>query len=398
MKRHAFIALLLLLAGTALADSHVTVSPVEIPSGKEAELTLNFDFDEGHTICNYQMELQLPEGVSVVGNGVTLGDCHSQFHSGSIVNNIIVVSSNPTTVLTGTSGELLKVRVTADANLTAGTILQGTLHNVKLGQTNETSINPDDLTFDISIVERLTVVLDETSTTAPTAAEDVNVRVKRTIQANEWSTICLPFTMTEAQCKAAFGDDVELGDFTGYETELDGDDNIIGITVNFNDATAIEANHPYIIKVSSAITEFTVEQVNIDPEEEPTVAAVKRTKKQWSEMTGTYVANTVLEATNLFLSGNKFWYSAGQTKMKAFRAYFDFYDVLTEVEDEYTSRIMMSFDDENTTGIDAQRLMDNGRQGVYDLQGRRLDSAGSGSSLKKGLYIVNGKKVVVKRK
>ena len=259
MKRHAFIALLLLLAGTALADSHVTVSPVEIPSGKEAELTLNFDFDEGHTICNYQMELQLPEGVSVVGNGVTLGDCHSQFHSGSIVNNIIVVSSNPTTVLTGTSGELLKVRVTADANLTAGTILQGTLHNVKLGQTNETSINPDDLTFDISIVERLTVVLDETSTTAPTAAEDVNVRVKRTIQANEWSTICLPFTMTEAQCKAAFGDDVELGDFTGYETELDGDDNIIGITVNFNDATAIEANHPYIIKVSSAITEFTVE-------------------------------------------------------------------------------------------------------------------------------------------
>lgn len=398
MKRHAFIALLLLLAGTALADSHVTVSPVEIPSGKEAELTLNFDFDEGHTICNYQMELQLPEGVSVVGNSVTLGACHSQFHSGSIVNNIIVVSSNPTTVLTGTSGELLKVRVTADANLTAGTILQGTLHNVKLGQTNETSINPDDLTFDISIVERLTVVLDETSTTAPTAAEDVNVRVKRTIQANEWSTICLPFTMTEAQCKAAFGDDVELGDFTGYETELDGDDNIIGITVNFNDATAIEANHPYIIKVSSAITEFTVEQVNIDPEEEPTVAAVKRTKKQWSEMTGTYVANTVLEATNLFLSGNKFWYSAGQTKMKAFRAYFDFYDVLTEVEDEYTSRIMMSFDDESTTGIDAQRLMDNGHQGVYDLQGRRVDSSASGSSLKKGLYIVNGKKVVVKRK
>ena len=398
MKRHAFIALLLLLAGTALADSHVTVSPVEIPSGKEAELTLNFAFDEGHTICNYQMELQLPEGVSVVGNGVTLGACHSQFHSGSIVNNIIVVSSNPTTVLTGTSGELLKVRVTADANLTAGTILQGTLHNVKLGQTNETSINPDDLTFDISIVERLTVVLDETSTTAPTAAEDVNVRVKRTIKANEWSTICLPFTMTEAQCKAAFGDDVEIGDFNGYVTEEDGDGNIIGIIVNFNDATAIEANHPYIIKVSSAITEFTVEQVNIDPEEEPTVAAVNRTKKQWSEMTGTYVANTVLEATNLFLSGNKFWYSAGQTKMKAFRAYFDFYDVLTEVEEEYTSRIMMSFDDESTTGIDAQRLMDNGHQGVYDLQGRRLDSSASGSSLKKGLYIVNGKKVVVKRK
>ncbi|MBQ7443801.1 MAG: hypothetical protein IJS59_08075 [Bacteroidaceae bacterium] len=40
----------------------------------------------------------------------------------------------------------------------------------------------------------------------------------------------------------------------------------------------------------------------------PTVAAVKRTKKQWSEMTGTYVAGTLLESQKLFISGNKFWY------------------------------------------------------------------------------------------
>ena len=34
----------------------------------------------------------------------------------------------------------------------------------------------------------------------------------------------------------------------------------------------------------------------------------------------------------MFLSGSQFWYSAGLTQMKAYRAYFDFYDVLYAVE------------------------------------------------------------------
>lgn len=53
----------------------------------------------------------------------------------------------------------------------------------------------------------------------PEAAEGVNVRVKRTIKANEWSTLVLPFAMTAEQVKSAFGNDVQLADFTGVETE-----------------------------------------------------------------------------------------------------------------------------------------------------------------------------------
>ena len=48
------------------------------------------------------------------------------------------------------------------------------------------------------------------------------VRVKRTINANEWSTICLPFAITAEQVKGVFGDDVQLGDFTGAVYELEG--------------------------------------------------------------------------------------------------------------------------------------------------------------------------------
>lgn len=78
------------------------------------------------------------------------------------------------------------------------------------------------------------------------AETNANVRVRRTIKAGEWNTICLPFAMTAEQVKGAFGNDVQIGDFNDYE--FDGD----VISVKFRNATAIEANHPYIIKVATS--------------------------------------------------------------------------------------------------------------------------------------------------
>ncbi|MBQ9187595.1 MAG: hypothetical protein IJ144_07225, partial [Prevotella sp.] len=117
----------------------------------------------------------------------------------------------------------------------------------------------------------------------------------------------------------------------------------------------------------------------------------------YSGFYGTYHAGTVLDENTLFLSDNQFWYSAGLTRMKAFRAYFDFLDVLTEVE-EAQARILLSFGDGETTGIgDALRLMNNGRvnseesaSAVYNLKGQRV------AQPSKGLYIKDGRKVVVK--
>ena len=61
----------------------------------------------------------------------------------------------------------------------------------------------------------------------------------------------------------------------------------------------------------------------------------------------------------------------------------------------------IGFGPDNTpTGIsDAARLNSKGENTdlqVYDLQGRRVGSADANASLKKGLYIMNGKKVIVK--
>jgi hypothetical protein len=76
--------------------------------------------------------------------------------------------------------------------------------------------------------------------------------------------------------------------------------------------------------------------------------------------------------------------------MKAFRAYFDFVDVLASVEQGAGARITMSFVDGDATGI-----RDNNREAMtndryYDLQGRSVRTPA------KGLYVRDGKKVVIK--
>ena len=384
MNKILFISLLQAVALIVFAESNVTVPSLDIREGRQTMLTINYEFDEGHAICNYQMEVQLPEGITVVGTSVTLGECHSA-HTGSIVNNIVVVTSM-NEVVNGTSGMLLKIPVKASEELVAGSQLQGTLHNIKLGQLDETSINPEDVSFTISIVEDI-LVLDETSTTVPESETGVDVRVKRTINAGEWNTLCLPFAMTEAQVKEAFGDDAELADFTGWSSEEDEDGNIVSITVNFTDVTEVEANHPYIIKVSEDVSEFSVDGVDIQPEDEPTVQVGKK-KAERGYFTGTYVADTEVPEDDIFLSGNKFWYSAGQTRMKAFRAYFEFADVLTDM-DSSAAKIAMSFD-KDKTGISRVTSNKEGNGATYNIAGQRVLKPTN------GIFIKDGKKITIK--
>ena len=203
---------------------------------------------------------------------------------------------------------------------------------------------------------------------------------------------------------AAFGDDVQLADFTSYDYDEDAD----VMTVYFSDATAIEANHPYIIKVGGKVTEFTADGVTIEPEDNPCVeydnGLTGKKRKVLGTFAGTYVADfdffNEAEYYPLFLSGNKFYYATENTRhMKAFRAYFDFTDYLAEAEGASSRIAMHVIDDGGETTGNSATLNEKGEMrnesSVYDLQGRRVsESVIRNSELKKGLYIVNGKKVI----
>ena len=228
-------------------------------------------------------------------------------------------------------------------------------------------------------------MLDENATVPPSAADDVNVLVKRTIKAGEWSTICLPFAMTEAQVKEVFGNDVQLLDFDDYEV-LDGGNSI---NVRFNAINSIEANHPCVIKVTEPVSEFTVDGVDVAPEEEPMIN--KGSKRKPHAIIGNYVAGTLIENGCLFLSGNEFWYSVGKTKIKALRAYFNFDDLLPEFEDNYAESRMHFVINSETDGINDVNAK-AATEALYDLLGRKVADA----KQKKGIYVKQGKKVVVK--
>ena len=383
-------------------DNVVYIEPCTAEVG--TEYTLSVRMKNSVEIEGFGFDLVLPEGITVAldAYGDPIAVLSDERTNASITNvfnadfkldgslNIQAYSTKGRTI-SGYDGEVARITIQIAGNIQVGTypIL---LKDIAISDANSVTYTVNLVETSIEIVTggANQTILDEKSTTAPTAATNVDVLVKRTINANEWSTICLPFAMSENQVKAAFGDDVELGDFTGYTTTMDDDDNIVGITVNFADATAIAANHPFIIKVTTPVTYadgFTVDGVDIDPDEEPMINF--GTSRKPKAFIGTYVANTTVPELCLFLSGNKFWYSLGLTKMKAFRAYFDFFDLLTDVEDEYAAPIFISIGDE-TTRIDTPLYGNEGDDNYYSLDGRLVKTPG------KGVYIKNGKKVIVK--
>ena len=403
-----FIALALCVICAEAGAQTVTVPAVEALRGETVAFTLNLEDGKADTYIALQFDVQFPTtGFTTTGDySISSSWKNATAVIGSVdANGVATIPVSSAETITGSDVDgLLTVYFTVDNNVAIGSY-EVTLKNLWFGYgTSSKDYLEDDVTFYVNVVERHTIVLDETSTTAPEAATGVNVRVKRTIKADVWSTICLPFDMTEAQVKSAFGDDVELADFIGIEstTDADDDDNIVSISVNFDEASAIEANHPYLIKVSAPVSEFSVENVNIDSEEEPsvdkdklTIGSGKNKQTYYNRFVGTYVANTVVPNMCLFLNDNKFYYSTGTTKMKGFRGYFDFYDVLSDVEDELDveSKIRLVFDS-GATAINEISTPKVLKGAVYNMNGQLMGTDVDMNTLPKGVYLVDGKKVV----
>lgn len=383
MKRILICLLTFLSIGLNLQAQTVSVADIEaLSAGETVQFKLHVSAVTAMTSMHFEVEL--PATFSVTGVSAT-SDWAAMFsREGGVVGAI----SSSDNALKG-EGDAATVSVTVPPGTAVGEY-PVTIDNIRI---NGAELGTP-VVFNINVVALHTVILDEESTTAPENATGVNVTVKRTINANEWSTICLPFAMSESQVKAAFGDDVQLGDFVDYDTTEDGDENIIGISINLDDATAIEANHPYTIKVSHDITEFTIEGVDIESDEESAYTEYNngqtgKKKVIYGTFEGTLHAGKTLTENQLFLSGNQFWYSSGLTTIKAFRAYFDFMDVLSEIENA-SSRVVMKWNDEQPTGISEIKHETQKNSQYYDLSGRRVVRPN------KGVYIVDGKKTVIK--
>ena len=279
---------------------------------------------------------------------------------------------------------LLKFTLCADASVPAGEYIVNVGPNKFQTKQDASAATLDedvsDFTFKITVLGR--TVLDEASTEAPAAEEGADVLVKRTINPDVWSTICLPVAVGEDVMDEAFGEGWKLADFVGIDATEEGG-KVTEIDVQFEEVSSIEANHPYIIKVAQKVESFTLDAVDISPDEANACVVV-----DGSGFYGVYTNGTVLDANKLFLSGGTFWYATDTNPVtsKAFRGYFNLAKVLSSFD--ASARATITIGDETTDISNFVLEVNDGE--YYDLQGRRVNTP------TKGLYIQNGKKVIVK--
>jgi hypothetical protein len=213
------------------------------------------------------------------------------------------------------------------------------------------------------------VNLDEATGTSYTEdIENANVTLKKTIYEG-WNTITIPF---EANA-SVFGAE-KLYKFTGDdETSL-----------NFEEASSIEPNVPYLLKAPAAAATtgagtFTINGVTVKAADGQTAEGTNY------NFLGTYQEATVADG-DFILGEDAFYRSKGGNKVKAYRAYIQ---KATEQGGSESARLAIVIDGE-ATSIDTIDGVAINNATIYNLSGQRVEKA------QKGIYIQNGKKVVIK--
>ena len=209
---------------------------------------------------------------------------------------------------------------------------------------------------------------------AKTAGSVYDVKLARTLTANVWNTICLPFDVTAEQI-------VDVLKSAGNVKEFDRED-ASKQTIYFKDATTMVAGKPYLIKATESAKELVFKGVKI------TAYEPKNTSGDNYAVYGTFGKYTMkTDGTELFLkTDGKFYIPAASTAtMKGFRAYF--YNINGGTAGAAHN---LSFGD--ATGINGVAADAEKNVKVYNVNGQYVGT--SLEALPKGLYIVGGKKVL----
>ena len=405
MKRFLLLFLtMLMIGGIAKGGEGFTVNDINLPLGGEAELQVAYNF-EARDCKGFQFNIDLPEGLEFVTNS-SGGLVYAQgFYSESKIDLSIkndgslfvtwVLKNNPIHRKVGIL-VALKVKVKDDQEVNVNDEF-----NCKLRDAIRTLPNGQDedlapQSFKVKITDAVDYVLiDENSLFEPSSSGKFtkNVLVKRTLKEGKWNTICLPFDMTQDQLKATFGDDVKVAAFNSWTY----DDVVNSVNIDFTTVPSISYGVPYIIKVSSPISQFELKKIYIRPTLNPTS---KKAEYDCSGvMNGNFVYST-MEDKDLFIQDNKFFYSIQGQTIKGLRATFRFKDWDNQVI--AASRGMLSIDgsvvggNDGSTGINSNSFIEAKTGKVYSMTGTYMGEMEDMNRLPKGVYIVDGKKVVKK--
>lgn len=251
--------------------------------------------------------------------------------------------------------------------------------------TNSSQTRATKIIVTVEVPKAKNYTLDETKTdNIIETYENANVTLQRTLEASHWNSFCVPFALDKDQVTQYFGEGTQLRTYEGRC-----ENNI----VYFATVDNIEAGKPYIMKPGNAVVKNpTFEGVSmvatgLDENGNPQAVGDASTV----QMKGIYNHVTLVQdKTNIYIgAGNKFYYPADAEacQMNGLRAYF----IVPEGTDIKKLRANL---DGATTSLGEIFDTEESNTPVYNLQGQCVGN--SLSTLKSGIYVQNGKKVVVK--
>lgn len=227
------------------------------------------------------------------------------------------------------------------------------------------------------------VTLEDTKTYNEAPALVANVTFNRKL-GEKWNTIVLPFALNETQVKEMFGEGAKVAAYKG--STVNGDH----VTLNFEEQTSMEAQTPYMIKPGTSASSYKLNGVILEP---AGLKKVEDANHKGIDFVGNYTTGQTLQQNSFFISNNVFYRASGQETMKAYRATFQ---VSTSTPAKIMNTVFVG-EGGSVTAIDDVHVSPQGSFDVYHINGMLVKkNAIDLNGLDKGIYIINGKKYVVK--
>ena len=290
----------------------------------------------------------------------------------------------------------------------------------------------DDFTLSYLGEGELNLIIDETNEDIANINgqmipdKNQTLRLTRSFKTDKWNSLVLPVNLTAQQVKTAFGADTKLSAL--HHTSPDGKRIFFEkVDLRVDDNVAIEAGKLYIIKpqnamptgqnvkertfenrtkITSSDSYYTINQVsltsdNLKANVEQT-GFVESPEDNGIKMVGTYVWKKPAEGhsipANSYILSDGIWYyhTAGVKNVKGLRGW-----IQTNAGSSETKFFINGVEEGEATAIEgiessmevSKRINSN----IYNLNGQLVRSNSvSAEGLDKGIYIIGGKKVVVK--
>lgn len=242
-----------------------------------------------------------------------------------------------------------------------------------LNVTNADGNNQRQMVFSgLMLKKAVPTVLADDQTVAPSAGE-AYIEMPRKYSSSNWNTLCLPFALNSTETSAMFSSIKKLNAI---------EDKGSVISMSFADVDEIAAGEPYLVKAKVDNSSLPTAIRTIV---EGTTNTVKSNGSHSVTFQGTLVQTGLTEDdTNAWVVKNSNLYNVNSAvNVYANRAFFTVSAAGGGVK-------ALSFDFDNATGITETTEKTEGTESLFDLSGRRVSKA------QKGLYIMNGKKVMVK--